>query len=142
MHATKQSNSLVPRTLHYAKAGLVIGSVLCALPLLSYLLFGNAAFNEFHTPVLTVLLLYVIGGLVAGGLVGIVMPVIRSDFMAGVVGSAVGILGALAMQILDTSAKLRSFDSVATVLVVGIGLGGSIGVIYRRGPSATSRDEE
>jgi len=142
MHATKQNNSIGPRTVRYAKAGLTIGSVLCALPLLSYLLFGNTAFDEFHTSVVAVLLLYVLGGFVAGGLVGIVMPIIRSDFMAGVVGSIVGIIGAFAMQVLDTSAKIWSFDSVATVLVVGIGLGGSIGVIYRRGSNATSCDQE
>jgi uncharacterized membrane protein len=119
---------------------LAIGSVLCALPLLSYLLFGSTAFNELHTSVLTVVSLYIIGGLVAGGLVGIVMPIIRSDFMAGLVGSVVGILGSLAMQIMDTSVKAWTFDSVATVLVLGIGLGGSLGIAYRRGSNVTPGD--
>lgn len=123
---------LVRRTVRYSKWGIGIGGFLCILPLLSYLLFGSKAFDELNTSLPKVLLLYIVGGCVAGILVGVVMPIIRSDFMAAVVGSVVGILATGAMQIMETGITTWTFDSIATVVVLGIGLGGALGVAYRR----------
>lgn len=110
MPVTKQNKvdeaGVVTRTAHYGKWGLSLGGVLCVLPILSYLLFGSKAFDDLNTSLPKVLGLYIVGGCVAGALVGLVMPIIESDFVAAVVGSIVGILAAYAIQILDTNIKV------------------------------------
>ena len=136
MRVTRQNKAdktgVVTRTARYGKWGLSLGGVLCALPILSYLLFGSKAFDELNTSLPKVLGLYIVGGCVAGALVGLVMPIIESDFIAAVVGSVVGILAACAIQILDTNTQPWTFDSIAIAIVWGVGLGGPLGVSFRR----------
>jgi len=54
MHATKRNESaeagLAQRTIRYGKWGIRIGGVLCILPIISYVLFGNLGFNALRGP--------------------------------------------------------------------------------------------
>ena len=136
MHATKRNapaeSDMVHRTARYGKMGIAIGGVLCVLPIASYILFGTRGFDELHTSLPKVLLLYVVGGCVAGALVGIVMPIVRSDFMAGVVGSIIGIMAGCAIQIMDPTGSAWATDGIVTSIIFGIGVGAPSGVLSRR----------
>jgi len=145
MHATRRNESaeagLAQRTIRYGKWGIRIGGVLCVLPIISYVLFGSLGFNALHTSLPKVLALYIVGGCIAGGLVGIVMPIIRSDFMAGVIGSVIGIMGGCAIQIMDPTANAWATDGIVTSILVGVALGGTLGVAYHRSSNDSSEAE-
>lgn len=136
MPATKGNsageNGVVRRAARYSAWGIGIGSFLSILPLLAYMLFGSKPFADLHTSLPKVLAIYVLGGCIAGALVGLVMPMIRSDVIAAVVGSIVGVLFACAIQIMDASGEGWTSASIFAVVVAGVVIGGSLGVFYRR----------
>lgn len=143
MHATERNESaeagLAQRTIRYGKWGIRIGGVLCILPILSYVLFGNRGFNELHTSLPKVLALYIVGGCIAGALVGVVMPIIRSAFMAGVVGSVIGTIGGCAINIMDPTVNAWAKDEIVISILFGIALGGTLGVAYHRSSNDSSK---
>ena len=128
------------RAVRYGRWGATAGGILCVLPLISYLLGGDTAFNELHTSLPSVITLYIVGGCTVGVLVGVVMPLIKSAVVGGVVGSLIGIAGASAIQVMDSPSDFWTGASIFAILVEGIGVGGSLGVaLYRRNSRATDR---
>lgn len=128
------------RAVRYGRWGATAGGILCVLPLISYVLGGDMAFNELHTSLPKVITLYIVGSCIVGVLVGIVVPLIKSAAVAGVVGSLIGIAGASAIQIMDSPGDFWTGASIFTIVVEGIGVGGSLGVaLYRRSSRTSER---
>lgn len=144
MLVTKQNRAVEEgvreRAVRYGRWGATAGGILCVLPLISYMLGGDSAFNELHTSLPKVVMLYIVGSCTIGVLIGVVMPLIKSAVVAGAVGSLIGIAGASAIQIMDSPSDFWTGASIFAIVVEGIGVGGSLGVaLYRRSSRAADR---
>lgn len=129
---TKLTDGMLKRVVRYGGWGLGIGGFLCLLPVLAYLLAGDRTFLELHTSFPRVVALYLVGGGVAGAIVGVTLPVIQSDVIAAVAGAIIGMLFAVAMKFMENGAAGWHLKDIAVVIILGSALGAPLGVNYRR----------
>lgn len=114
-----------------AKWGLLFGSALLVIALIVHLLSGERAFSERHTSLEAMAGTYLIGGAIAGALVGALRPL--TSTAAGAL--VVGVTAAIPVMILLRFAT-RQFDpwqraDTVKVIVLSIILGMPTGLSYR-----------
>lgn len=83
-------NNMLQRGFVGIRWGLKVAGVYCAYVIVLYILTGGNAFMEIGVSLPTVLVVYLLGGVVGGGLVGVLLPIAQSSLLGAM---AIGILG-------------------------------------------------
>jgi hypothetical protein len=108
--------------------GIAIGLLFVVYVLILYLLSGEAPFAAYRTTFLSTVVLYLGGGIVAGGIAGLLGPLGRGPIWAAFVGFAAALPVAWALTrffIADMT------HQTPTALLSALALGVPVGLIYR-----------
>lgn len=115
-----------------AKWGATIGVILSLLPMLAYVIGGNAVFRELQTSFWTVVALYVAAGAFAGALVGLCAPFANSRLGSAMLGASIGTIFGATIEGLTYGWTHWTGPHVATAAIFGIAVGLPVGMMYRR----------
>lgn len=115
-----------------AKAGMAVALVLMLWAVGVYAFAGSAAFTSRGVSFWTTLVIYCVGGLLGGAVVGVMLPLVRWVLGAACVGMVATLpIGLVTMMVLKGAAPWGTVESVSVVLFVLL-LGGPLGLTYRR----------
>jgi hypothetical protein len=123
------------------RVGHVLGSVAVALGvalLLAlyvvalYLFRGAEPFAALGTTLTAVVLSYFVGAVLAGTVVGLLLPLVRWPWGAALVGFAAAMPVYAVMRVLDQGFVPWTTTDTTVSLVFALLLGAPVGVIYRR----------
>jgi hypothetical protein len=120
------------RRIHWgASWGVMLSLVYCAFAIIQFTIQGPALASAVHVTPPAILAVYVAGGIVAGSVVGIALPIARSQVGAGVVG-AVAVLPIFVMMryAQHGSAQWNRMD-VFSVVGAAVLVGGGLGLAFR-----------
>lgn len=90
------------------RVGLIIGCMYAALVVILYAIGGSARFDRINVPLSNLLVVYLLGGLTAGTVLGVFRPALRDRYSAFVVGVIAAIPVSIGITILVTQ-KARNW---------------------------------
>ena len=119
------------RLLWGARWGLAFGLAFCGLAIVAFLIGGRATFDAQLTTFEYVLALYLAGGLISGGIVGMLRPLTERPAGAGAVGFLCGLVFGVLLRLAREGLQEWTGRDTFLVLAVAIALGIPVGLVYR-----------
>ena len=116
-----------------ARVGAIFGLLYASLAVVIFLVGGQAPFEAGHSSFEKMIATYLVGGVGAGLIVGMLKPLTQSKVGAAIVGSLAAIpVGILLRFATGHPGPWQGTDTVVTLLFCAM-LGAPLGVAYRRG---------
>ena len=137
--------NIVRRLLWGARHGALFGVVFCGLALVAFLIGGHATFEAQHTSLGRVLVLYLVGGVASGIIIGALRPLTARPIGAGAVGFLCGLLFGVLLRIARDGLNDWGGRDAFLVLSIAVALGIPVGLVYRdifATPAGSQRGDE
>jgi hypothetical protein len=124
------------------RTGLKIASVYCAYVTVLYLLTGAQAFEDMGVTLPAILAVYLLGGVVGGGVVGLLLPIAQSSLVGAIM---IGVFGMIPV-VTGVAISIDGFppwnsDTTEAIVFISLILGAYGGYLLRASLQRRARGE-